>query len=162
MNDALKDDFSKSNQYKLLNGDWKFHHVNQPGQRPVDFFQANFDDSQWKTIKVPGNWEMNGFGIPIYTNIIYPFPKNPPFIDHAFNPVGTYRKDFTIPENWEGKQTYIHFGSISGAMYLYINGQEVGLTKASKTPAEFNITKFLKKEKTALLHKFLDGMMVAT
>ncbi|KHJ39413.1 beta-galactosidase [Pedobacter glucosidilyticus] len=150
VNDALKDDFSKSNQYKLLNGDWKFHHVNQPGQRPLDFFQANFDDSEWKTIKVPGNWEMNGFGIPIYTNIIYPFPKNPPFIDHAFNPVGTYRKDFTIPENWEGKQTYIHFGSVSGAMYLYINGQEVGLTKASKTPAEFNITKFLKKGKNSI------------
>jgi beta-galactosidase len=150
VNDALKDDFSKSNQYKLLNGDWKFHHVNQPAQRPLDFFQANFDDSQWKTIKVPGNWEMNGFGIPIYTNIIYPFPKNPPYIDHAFNPVGTYRKDFTIPENWEGKQTYIHFGSVSGAMYLYINGQEVGLTKASKTPAEFNITKYLKKGKNTI------------
>ena len=148
--DAQKDDFSSSSNYKLLNGIWKFNHVDQPEQRPTNFYQANFDDSKWNEIKVPGNWEVNGFGIPIYTNIIYPFPKKPPFIDHAFNPVGTYRKDFTVPESWDGKETYIHFGSVTGAMYLYINGQEVGLSKASKTPIEFNITKYLKKGKNEI------------
>ncbi|HEX7366714.1 MAG TPA: glycoside hydrolase family 2 TIM barrel-domain containing protein [Pelobium sp.] len=148
--DALKDEFSASNSYKLLNGQWKFNHVDQPEKRPLNFYQANFDDSSWKNIKVPGNWELNGFGIPIYTNIVYPFPKNPPFIDHSFNPVGTYRKDFTVPENWDGKETFIHFGSVSGAMYLYINGQEVGLSKASKTPVEFNITKYLRKGKNVI------------
>jgi beta-galactosidase len=158
--DAQKDDFSASKNYKLLNGNWKFNHVDQPEQRPVNFHQTNFDDSQWKVIKVPGNWELNGFGIPIYTNIIYPFPKNPPFIDHAFNPVGTYRKDFSVPESWDGKETFIHFGSVSGAMYLYINGQEVGLSKASKTPVEFNITKYLKKGKNiiaAQVYRWHDG-----
>ncbi len=150
ISDALNDNFSASSSYKLMNGDWKFNHVDQPERRPLNFYQANFDDTQWKTIKVPGNWELNGFGIPIYTNIVYPFPKNPPFIDHAFNPVGTYRKEFTVPENWEGKETFIHFGSVSGAMYLYINGQEVGLSKASKTPVEFNITKYLKKGKNVI------------
>ncbi|TKB99086.1 glycoside hydrolase family 2 TIM barrel-domain containing protein [Pedobacter cryophilus] len=158
--DAQKDDFSASNNYKLLNGDWKFNHVDQPEKRPTNFYQTNFDDSKWKDIKVPGNWEVNGFGIPIYTNIVYPFPKNPPFIDHAFNPVGTYRKDFTVPENWDGKETYIHFGSVTGAMYLYINGEEVGLSKASKTAIEFNITKYLKKGKNeiaAQVYRWHDG-----
>lgn len=158
--DALKDDIKASSSYQSLNGDWKFNHVHQPEQRPVNFYQINFDDSKWKNIKVPGNWEVNGFGIPIYTNIVYPFPKNPPFIDHAFNPVGTYRKDFTVPENWDGKETYIHFGSVTGAMYLYINGQEVGLSKASKTPIEFNITKYLKKGKNILaaqVYRWHDG-----
>ncbi|HET8829112.1 MAG TPA: glycoside hydrolase family 2 TIM barrel-domain containing protein [Pelobium sp.] len=150
MADAIKDDMNASSSYKSLNGDWKFNHVDQPEQRPLNFYHTNFDDSKWKDIKVPGNWELNGFGIPIYTNIVYPFPKNPPFIDHAFNPVGTYRKDFTVPENWDGKETFIHFGSVTGAMYLYINGQEVGLSKASKTPVEFNITKYLKKGKNTL------------
>lgn len=160
ISDAIKDDINASSNYKSLNGDWKFHHVDQPEKRPLNFYQNNFDDSKWKNIKVPGNWELNGFGIPIYTNIVYPFPKNPPFIDHAFNPVGTYRKEFTVPENWDGKETFIHFGSVTGAMYLYINGQEVGLSKASKTPVEFNITKYLKKGKNTLaaqVYRWHDG-----
>jgi beta-galactosidase len=107
-------------------------------------FCACFDDKNWSNIAVPGNWEVNGFGIPIYTNIIYPFPKNPPFIDHKFAPVGTYRTGFTVPADWKGKDVILHFGSVTGAMYLYINGQEVGFTKASKLPAEFNISKYLK------------------
>nr|WP_294897999.1 glycoside hydrolase family 2 TIM barrel-domain containing protein [uncultured Pedobacter sp.] len=145
INDAITNDFSASDDYKLLNGTWKFNFVNTAEQRPLDFYKTDLNHNDWADIKVPGNWELNGFGIPIYTNVQYPFPKNPPFIDHSFNPVGTYHKDFSVPENWDGKQIFIHFGSVTGAMYLYINGQEVGLSKASKTPAEFNITKYLKK-----------------
>jgi beta-galactosidase len=140
---AIKNDFSASPWFKSLNGNWKFHYTDQPESRPTDFYKTDFNDAQWKNIPVPGNWELNGFGIPIYTNIIYPFPKNPPFIDHQFAPVGTYRMNFTIPDAWDGKDVIIHFGSVTGAMYLYVNGQEVGLSKASKTPAEFNITKYL-------------------
>jgi beta-galactosidase len=131
----------KSPWYKSLNGTWKFHHTDKPSDRPLQFFAPAFDDKNWSNIAVPGNWEVNGFGIPIYTNIIYPFPKNPPFIDHKFAPVGTYRTGFTVPADWKGKDVILHFGSVTGAMYLYINGQEVGFTKASKLPAEFNIYK---------------------
>ncbi len=141
--DAIQDDYSKSPYFKSLNGSWKFNYVDKHQNRRVDFFNTSLDDSGWANIPVPSNWELNGFGIPIYTNITYPHPKNPPFIGEN-NPVGTYRKTFTVPENWEGKETIIHFGSISGCAFIYLNGKKVGMTKASKTPAEFDITPFLK------------------
>jgi beta-galactosidase len=147
---ALKNQYSLSPWYKTLNGTWKFHYVDQPENRPTDFFTVDFNDDMWKPIPVPGNWELNGFGLPIYTNIIYPFPANPPFIDHAYAPVGTYRTEFTVPDDWNGKDIIIHFGSVTGAMYLYINGNAVGFSKASKLPAEFNITKHLKKGNNVL------------
>ena len=142
--DALKNDISKSSDIKLLNGTWKFNMVNAVADRPVDFFKPNFDDSNFKNIQVPGNWETQGFGIPIYTNIVYPFPKNPPFIDQEFNPVGSYRTRFTIPKSWDGKKVILHLGSVTGAMYVYVNGKEVGYSEASKLPAEFDITNYLK------------------
>lgn len=127
-----------------LNGNWKFFYADRPEKRPENFYIAGYDDSRWGTIPVPGNWELNGYGIPIYTNIKYPFPVNPPFIDHQFAPVGTYRYSFSIPEGWSDKDVWLHFGSVSGAMYLYVNGHAAGLSKASKLPAEFNITPYLK------------------
>jgi len=142
---ALKNNFEASPWYKSLNGMWKFHFVNNPDERPTRFYEKDFNVSQWNEIPVPGNWEVNGFGLPIYTNIVYPFPKNPPYINHSFAPVGTYRTGFTIPADWKEKEVIIHFGSVTGAMYLYINGKAVGFTKASKLPAEFNITKYLKE-----------------
>lgn len=127
-----------------LNGNWKFFYTDQPEKRPENFYIAGYDDSRWGTIPVPGNWELNGYGIPIYTNIKYPFPVNPPFIDHQFAPVGTYRYSFGVPKSWNDKEVWLHFGSVSGAMYLYINGHAAGFSKASKLPAEFNITPYLK------------------
>ncbi len=140
---AKEDKSMESPFVKSLNGIWSFHFVETAEQRPVDFFKKDFKDINWKNIPVPGNWEVNGFGLPIYTNIIYPFPKNPPYINHSFSPVGTYRQKFSIPADWKGKQVVLHFGSVSGAMYLYINGKPVAFTKASKTPAEFDITEYL-------------------
>ncbi len=157
---AVANDFKKSPWYQSLNGNWKFHYTDEPKNRPADFFKTDLDDAGWKTIPVPGNWELNGFGLPIYTNIVYPFPKNPPFIDHQFAPVGTYRMNFTVPEDWNGKDIIIHFGSVTGAMYLYINGQPVGFSKVSKLPAEFNITKFLTKGNNVLaaqVYRWHDG-----
>jgi beta-galactosidase len=130
---------------KSLNGQWKFNYVDKPADSPTDFFTTTFNDATWKQITVPSNWELQGFGIPIYTNITYPFPKNPPYIDHAYNPVGSYRTNFTIPENWTGSNILLHFGSITGCTYVWVNGQQVGLTKNSKSPAEFDITKYLQK-----------------
>jgi len=133
----------KSSLYKSLNGTWKFDIVKKPSERPLDFYKTDLQDENWDEIPVPSNWELEGYDIPIYTNITYPFPKNPPYIDEAYNPLGSYRKSFTVPEDWGNKEIILHFGSISGYARVYLNGEEVGMTKASKTPAEFNITSFL-------------------
>lgn len=135
----------KSVLYQSLNGLWKFDIVKNPTQRPQDFFATDLDVSKWKEIAVPSNWEMKGFDIPIYTNITYPFPKNPPFIGGDYNPVASYRRNFTVADSWKDKEIILHFGSITGYARVFLNGKEVGMTKASKTPAEFNITSFLKK-----------------
>ncbi|WP_170179800.1 glycoside hydrolase family 2 TIM barrel-domain containing protein [Flavivirga rizhaonensis] len=136
--------------YQSLNGQWKFNWVKKPSDRPVDFYKADYDVSGWKDIKVPGNWELQGFGFPIYTNISYVFPKNPPFIDHAYNPVGSYRKTFEVSKDWDGKDIFVHFGGVRSAMYLWINGQYVGYNEGSKTPAEFEISKYLKAGKNSI------------
>ncbi len=138
------DDYSKSPFYKLLNGTWKFTYTDKHADRLKDFYRTDLNDAKWSDIPVPSNWELKGFGIPIYTNITYPHPKNPPFIGEN-NPVGTYRKQFTVPDQWNGKEVLLHFGSITGAAFIYVNGQKVGMSKVSKSPAEFNITKYLKK-----------------
>jgi beta-galactosidase len=148
--DVFENDFTKSPYYKSLNGTWKFYYVNQPEERPQDFYKDGFSDWHWKELDVPSNWEFKGFGIPIYTNHVYPFPKNPPFIDHAYNPVGSYRRNFSVPDNWAGKDVILHFASISGCAYVWVNGKEVGLSKVAKSPAEFNITPFLKKGNNTL------------
>jgi len=135
----------KSAFYKSLNGSWKFDIVKNPSQRPLNFFAADLNDTNWKQIEVPSNWELKGYDIPIYTNIVYPFPKNPPFIGGDYNPVATYRRTFTIAENWKNKEVILNFGSITGYATIYLNGKEVGMTKASKTAAEFNVTSYLKK-----------------
>ncbi|HEX2630841.1 MAG TPA: glycoside hydrolase family 2 TIM barrel-domain containing protein [Chitinophagaceae bacterium] len=142
--DVTIDDYTRSPFYQSLNGNWKFLYVDKHADRPKDFFKVDLNDSKWNQLAVPSNWEVKGFGVPIYTNITYPHPKNPPFIGDN-NPVGTYRKTFTIPSTWTGKEVLLHFGSISGCAFVYVNGQKVGMTKAAKSPAEFNITKHLKK-----------------
>ncbi|MBA4317439.1 MAG: beta-galactosidase [Flavobacterium sp.] len=135
----------KSELYQSLNGNWKFNIVKNPTQRPIDFFTTSLDDTNWKNIQVPSNWELQGYDIPIYTNITYPFPKNPPFIGGDYNPVGSYRRTFAVSDSWKDKEIILHFGSITGYARVFLNGKEVGMTKASKTAAEFNVTSFLKK-----------------
>ena len=136
--------------YQSLNGQWKFNWVKKPSDRPLDFYKAGYDVSKWGEIKVPGNWELQGFGFPIYTNITYLFPANPPFIDHNYNPVGSYRKTFEVSKDWDGKDIFVHFGGVRSAMYLWVNGQYVGYNEGSKTPAEFEITKYLKADKNSI------------
>ena len=136
--------------YKSLNGDWQFNYAENVPARPVDFFKSDYDTSGWDKIAVPSNWELQGHGIPIYTNVIYPFPKNPPFIPHDENPVGSYKRDFEVPDNWDGNAIFLHFEGVSGATYVWVNGQKVGYSEGSKTPAEFNITKYLQEGKNSL------------
>ncbi|RSK45369.1 glycoside hydrolase family 2 TIM barrel-domain containing protein [Hymenobacter rigui] len=142
--DVATNDYARSGYFQSLNGTWKFHYAPRPAERPTDFAPASFNDAGWKTIAVPSSWEVQGFGTPIYTNITYPFPRNAPFIDGRDNPVGTYRRTFTVPAGWAGREVLLHFGSISGYAVVYVNGQRVGMSKVAKSPAEFDITQYLK------------------
>ena len=113
---AIVDDYSKSPYYQLLNGKWKFHWVPKPDDRPLDFYKESYDVSKWKEIKVPSNWEIEGYGIPIYANNTYPHGLNAPNIPHNDNPVGSYRRDFDVPASWDGRRIYLHFASGAAAM----------------------------------------------
>ncbi|WP_276482975.1 glycoside hydrolase family 2 TIM barrel-domain containing protein [Paraflavitalea pollutisoli] len=157
--DVVADDYTRSPWYQSLNGTWKFKYVDQHADRPKDFYLPGFDDSRWSQLAVPSNWEMKGFGIPIYTNITYPHPKTPPRIGDN-NPVGTYRRTFTVPAEWQGNPVFLHFGSISGCAFVYVNGKEVGMSKAAKSPAEFNIAPYLKAGENTLavqVYRWHDG-----
>ncbi len=133
----------KTDKVKSLNGVWRFRYDGDVAQSPKDFYRTDYDDSGWSAITVPSNWEMQGFGAPLYVNITYPWTPNPPHIDIP-NPVGTYRTEFTVPSSFGGREVILHFGSITGYARVYVNGREAGMTKCSKTPAEFNITRLLR------------------
>ena len=157
---ALRGDSTQSPFYKSLNGVWKFNWVRKPADRPMDFFRNDYDVSQWDNIEVPANWELQGYGVPIYTDVDYPFPANPPHIPHEYNPVGSYRKNFSIPKSWKGRQVFLYFGGVKSAMYIWINGKEVGYSQGSKTPAEFNITRFIRDGENTLsveVYRWSDG-----
>ncbi|MDH3245225.1 MAG: DUF4981 domain-containing protein [Saprospiraceae bacterium] len=149
---ALTGDRERSPWYQSLNGTWKLHYVHNPSERLQDFQQSDFDDTSWSDIQVPGNWELQGFGSAIYTNIYVGFePPNPPHIRgegedmHRSNPVGHYRRAFEIPANWNDKRIIIHFGGVSSAFELFVNGQSVGFSQDSRLPAEFDITDFVQE-----------------
>jgi beta-galactosidase len=157
---ALTHDPARSPFVRSLSGTWRFHWVSDPADRPADFYRADFDDEAWDEVPVPSNWEVLGYGIPIYTNIPYPFPPNPPRVPVEWNPVGSYRRTFEVPEDWAGMQVFLHFGSVKSAMYLWVNGREVGYSQGSKTPAEFNITPFLEPGSNTVavqVYRFSDG-----
>lgn len=147
--DAVADDFLASSRYKLLNGKWKFVYAPSIEASEKQFYLPELQDNGRAEIDVPSNWELQGFGKAIYANIQYIWPKNPPYIG-VDNPVGTYRKTFTVPENWNNDEIVLHFGSITGYAQVYVNGQKVGMTKASKTPAEFNITNYIQQGENLL------------
>jgi len=157
---AVTFDRTKSPWFKLLNGDWMFQWSKSVNDRPVDFYKTGFNDGGWKTIPVPSNWQIQGYGIPIYTNMKYPFEKNAPVIDPAKNPVGSYRMRFDLPAGWQGRRTLIHFDGVNSCMYLWVNGQKVGYSEGSRTPAEFDITKYVKPGKNLLaveVYRWCDG-----
>ena len=138
-----------------ISGAWKFHWSATPDGAPKNFEEVEYDDSAWGTISVPGNWEINGYGVPIYTNVTYPFPKNPPFIPHDDNPTGCYRHSFDIPTEWEGRRVVLHFESGLAAMYVWVNGIEVGYAEGTKTAVEFDITDMVKAGTNTLAVKGL-------
>lgn len=159
----------KSAYFISLNGSWKFNWVKDPRKRPMDFFQANYDDSKWDNFKVPANWETNGYGTPIYVNQPYEFAgrqltgsrMNPPFdIPVDNNPVGSYRKKITIPESWDGRQIFISLGAVKSAFFIWVNGKKVGYSEDSKLAAEFDITKYVKAGENLIalqVYRWSDG-----
>jgi beta-galactosidase len=157
---AITDVYAKSPYYQSLDGTWKFNWHKKPADKPEGFYKEGYDVSNWDNIQVPGNWELQGFGTPIYTNITYPYPKNPPYIDHSDNPVGCYVRDFNISKDWEGRRVYLHFESGLAAMYVWVNGQQVGYSEVTKSPAEFDITQYVKQGKNTLAiegYRWSDG-----
>ncbi|MBS2211284.1 DUF4981 domain-containing protein [Carboxylicivirga mesophila] len=141
---ALSFDKKQSAYHQCLNGQWKFKWSENPSSRPVDFYKSTFNDAEWGTIPVPSNWELEGHGVPIYTNIEYPFDKENLEAPKEWNPVGSYRRNFTLPTNWDGRQVYINFDGVQSAFYVWVNGKKVGYSQGSRTPGEFNITQYLK------------------
>lgn len=157
---ALVNDPNTSPYYQLLSGLWKFHWVKKPADRPESFYKTAYDTSKWPLIRVPANWESQGFGRAIYLDERYPFKAEPPLIPNDYNPVGSYKRKFTLPENWLKRQVIIHFGGVRSAMYLWVNGKKVGYSQGAKTPAEFDITRYVKAGENDLaveVYRWSDG-----
>jgi beta-galactosidase len=165
-----KSSYDFSPWVRSLNGDWSFHWAPDPKSRPDNFFAPGFDASGWKTIPVPSCWELQGYGVPMYVNYIYPFKMHPPYVMEepptnytAYlqrNPVGSYRRTFEVPADWQRGRTLIHFAGVDSAMYVWMNGRKVGFSENSRVPAEFDITGLLKPGKNLLaveVYKFSAG-----
>lgn len=161
---AMEGDRRKSTRYKNLKGIWKFAWATDEWTRHTDFYKPEYNDKSWAAIPVPGLWELNGFGDPLYVNSGYAwynqFSSNPPFVPTENNRVGSYRHTFSVPEDWKGKQVIIHFGSVTSNMTLWVNGMMVGYSEDSKLEAEFNITPYLKDGENLLamqIYRWCDG-----
>lgn len=168
---ALNNEKTASGSYLSLNGTWKFNYVENFDERPLDFMQLDFDDSKWADIKVPGNWERQGFGTPIYVNVSYEFISpgfppywdrpNPPYVPEDWNPTGTYRREFVLPADWIGKEIFLSVDAAKSAAYYYVNGTFVGMNKESKVPARFNVTDYVKPGRNiiaAQIHRLSDAI----
>ncbi|WP_340113055.1 glycoside hydrolase family 2 TIM barrel-domain containing protein [Maribellus mangrovi] len=144
---ALDTDIRSSDQYFTLNGTWKFNLVTKPELRPTNFYNAGYDIGSWDDIEVPGSWQLQGFDYPIYTNVTYPWSGyeniSPPFAPTVYNPVGSYLRTFDLPEGWASKPCILHFAGVESAFYVWINGQFVGYSEDSFTPAEFDVSDFI-------------------
>jgi len=167
---AVKGAPSDSPYFQSLNGKWKFHWVKHPDERPVDFYKVDYNVTGWDEIPVPANVEIEGYGTPIYCNQPYPFKKDPPRVMgeppkhftcyRERNPVSSYRRTFRVPAAWKGRRLFLTFEGVSSAFYLWINGKKVGYSQGSRTPAEFDITAFIKTGDNVLaaeVYRYSDG-----
>jgi len=157
---AIAGDRFASEYMLLLNRKWKFHWVPKPADRPLDFYKPEYDVSGWKDIDVPGNWQFQGYDVPIFLDEEYPFPADPPHIPNDHNPVGSYRTEFAMPDNWQGRTVYLHFDGVESAFYVWVNGRPAGYSEDSRTPAEFNITGLLRPGRNILaaeVYQWSDG-----
>lgn len=154
----------KASNFMSLNGIWKFNWVQNETEKPVNFYQVGFEDQCWVDFPVPGIWEVNGYGDPLYKNVGYAwsnqFRSNPPLVESANNHVGSYRKTIDLPADWKGRQVYLHVGSATSNLYVWVNGKFVGYSEDSKMAAEFDITKYLQPGKNLIamqIYRWCDG-----
>ena len=168
---ALSMDRAASPWFLLLNGDWKFHWTPHPDKRPLDFYRPDFNDAQWNVLPVPSNWQLHGYGKPLYTNVTYPFQKDEPRVmtppeDSTWtaaewpNQVGSYRRTFHLPVAWQARRTFVEFAGVDAAFYVWINGDRVGYSEDSRTPAVFDITEYLQAGENTIaveVYQFCDG-----
>lgn len=155
----------RSSRYRSLSGEWFFKWSASPSRRPLDFYRSDYDVRSWDRIQVPGNWQVQGHGLPIYTNVPYPFEHENFEVPKDWNPVGSYRRTFTLPAEWEwvpGKDDaiYLHFEGVDSAFYVWINGEKVGYSEGSRTPAEFEISSVLVPGENQIaveVYRFSDG-----
>ena len=152
---ALKGERKTSPCHMSLNGNWQFHWAENPGIAPGDFYKSGFDRSGWNSIRVPSNWQMEGFGYPLFRNIGLPHPHQPPEVPKDFNPVGSYYKTFELPGDWDGRQVFLHFEGVHSASYVWINGKEAGYNQGGMEPAEYDITPYLKKGENSIAVRVL-------
>jgi beta-galactosidase len=159
MQEAGKNDWQKSANYVSLNGDWKFKWAESPDKIPTDFESVNFNDRDWNNLKVPGNWEVNGYGYPIYVNVGYEFQDmmkpNPPVVPMNINNTGVYRREITIPANWDGKNIIMHIGAAKSNLQVWVNGKYVGYGEDGKLPSEFDLTSFVRPGKNLIVLKVM-------
>ncbi|WP_273004882.1 glycoside hydrolase family 2 TIM barrel-domain containing protein, partial [Leeuwenhoekiella blandensis] len=158
--EAVENEYYKSENLLLLNGTWKFNLSDTPEQRPKAFYNSDFNTSDWDDIKVPGDWQMQGYDFPLYVSAGYTHRINPPFVDTIYNPVGSYKREFILPQDWKDKQIKLYFGGVTSAFYVWINGQKVGYDEDAKTPSEFDITSFVKpgnNEIAVEVYRWSDG-----
>ncbi|MBC2900621.1 glycoside hydrolase family 2 TIM barrel-domain containing protein [Streptomyces cupreus] len=165
---ALAADRTRSPYRLSLDGTWKFAYVDRPDDRDADFYRTDVDDKGWDTIPVPSVWQMHGYDFPIYVNITYPYwgpnglgeEPRPPAAPTRYNPVGQYRRTFTVPGSWSGRRTFLHFEGVKSAHYVWINGELVGYHEDSFTPAEYDITEHLKPGTNQIaveVYRYSDG-----
>ena len=157
---ALAGHRTKSERFILLNGAWSFSFSPNADALPTGFEQPSYDVSAWKPIKVPADWQAEGYDQPRYNNITYPFPANRPLIPHATNPVGSYRRDVDVPANWSGSDVILHIGAAGSAYYVWVNGTKVGYSEDSKLPSEFDVTRFVRPGRNVIaiqVYRWSDG-----
>lgn len=149
-----------ADQHLSLNGTWRFLIADTPEGVPQNFFQTNFSDGKWSKINVPSNWEMEGFGDPLFRNVDAPFKANPPYVPREYNPTGAYRRTFTLPANWKGQQIFLRLEKAQSASFVWINGQQVGYNEGGQEPAEYDVTQYVKPGKNTIavcVVKYSDG-----
>ncbi|MFH8798859.1 glycoside hydrolase family 2 TIM barrel-domain containing protein [Streptomyces sp. NPDC017936] len=165
---ALAADRTRSPYRLSLDGTWKFAYADRPDDRDADFHRTDLDDGDWDTVPVPSAWQLHGYDRPIYLNITYPWwgpnglgeEAQPPLAPTRYNPVGQYRRTFTVPRDWAGRRTFLHFEGVKSAHYVWINGELVGYHEDSYDPAEYDITPHLRPGANQIaveVYRYSDG-----
>ena len=164
LEEALAGDRKASGFDSSLNGKWKFSFATNPDNRTANFYEMDFDCSDWNEIEVPGHWQLQGYDYPQYTNVRYPWIDSealkPPFAPTKYNPVGSYAREFEVPDRWRGQPVFISFQGVESAFYVWLNGELVGYSEDSFTPAEFDLTPYLVEGPNKLaveVYRWCDG-----